>query len=88
MNKYFYRQNNSGGSFDVLTWTGPKERGHIQCGSYSGLMTNVVVFADTEDEADFFAQKYAGVYFDGAGDCSCCGNRWYGAELMDDDDDE
>lgn len=37
----------------------------------------VVIAVDTE-EADEKAEK-AGLYFDGAGDCPCCGDRWWPA---------
>lgn len=59
-----YHQNNSGGGFDY-----DPERG-ISC--------NVIVEAGSESEADERAERI-GLYFDGAGDCQCCGNRWSGA---------
>lgn len=36
---------------------------------------NVIVEAGSADEANDRAETL-GVYFGGAGDCSCCGNRW------------
>ena len=36
----------------------------------------VIVEADSAGEADCRALEM-GLYFDGAGDCECCGNRWY-----------
>ena len=36
----------------------------------------VIVEADDEAHADFIAEQYCEVYFDGSGDCRCCGNRW------------
>lgn len=61
---YTYNQNNSGGSFEF-----DPER---------GISTVVIVEADSETEADEQAEKI-GLYFDGAGDCECCGDRWYNA---------
>lgn len=63
-----YRQNNSGGSF--VTDHG------------SGISQEVYVEADTPYEADDIAERI-GIYFDGFGDCSCCGNRWYRADDYD-----
>jgi hypothetical protein len=42
----------------------------------------VIVEAETADEANEIAVAKAGVYFDGAGDCECCGRRW--SETWDD----
>lgn len=58
---YEYRQNNSGGGFDYSEW-------HHAC--------YVIVEAKNAREADSIAQDH-GLYFDGYGDCSCCGDRWY-----------
>lgn len=58
---YEYRQNNSGGSFDV-----DRER---------GISVHVIVEATSAEHADSIAQGI-GLYFDGAGDCPCCGDRW------------
>lgn len=80
-----YGQNNSGGSFDY-----DKARG---IGHY------VIVEAFDDDHADSIAESI-GLYFDGNGDCSCCGTRWsqaygkgddvpsrYGTPIEDDEDD-
>lgn len=62
MSKFFeYVQNNSGGSFDR-----DEEKG---IGEY------VIIEALNSDHANERAEKI-GLYFDGYGDCSCCGNRW------------
>lgn len=61
--KFFtYDQNNSGGSF------------HFD--AEHGISTQVIVQARDAREANDRA-RYIGLYFDGAGDCSCCGDRWY-----------
>lgn len=57
---YDFRQNNSGGSWDY---------------SDRGISVNVIIEADSVDEANTKAENL-GLYFDGAGDCNCCGNRW------------
>jgi hypothetical protein len=36
----------------------------------------VLIEADDGDHADFIAERYVGLYFNGQGDCRCCGNRW------------
>jgi hypothetical protein len=54
-------------------WIGPK---------------NVIVEADSSEEADEIAQQN-GVYFDGissGNDCSCCGDRW--SRAWDDGDEK
>lgn len=56
-----FNQNNSGGSFDHY----PSE----------GIGYAVWVQARNADEANARAQGI-GLYFDGYGDCSCCGDRW------------
>ena len=38
----------------------------------------VIVEAEDAEAANVKAEKI-GLYFDGSGDCSCCGNRWYEA---------
>ena len=38
----------------------------------------VIVEAEDAEAANVKAQK-VGIYFDGSGDCPCCGNRWYEA---------
>lgn len=59
---YEYEQNNPGGSFDY-----DPER---------GISVHVIVEADNAEEANRRAESI-GLYFGGAGDCPCCGNRWY-----------
>jgi len=58
---YTFNQNNSGGSFDY-----DKDR---------GITHFVVIEADSAAEANDRAERI-GLYFDGSGDCPCCGNRW------------
>ena len=58
---YTFRQNNSFGRFDY-------DAGR-------GISVNVIVEADSVDDANSRAERI-GLYFDGAGDCTCCGNRW------------
>lgn len=65
---FLYRQNNSGGKFVT---------NHIK-----GISQVVFVEADSADEADAIAEGI-GIYFDGDGDCWCCGNRWYPASDLD-----
>jgi hypothetical protein len=43
----------------------------------------VIVEADTYQQANDIAESI-GLYFDGSGDCDCCGNRWY-AQYSDKD---
>lgn len=72
---YEYRQNNSGGGFDI----------DIR----NGITVLVIVEAKDAAHADSIAEGI-GIYFDGVGeededgstsgqDCPCCGDRWYGA---------
>ncbi len=81
--RYEYCQNNSGGSFTSVEWTGPEDLGGV-FNSMEGYRTkayDVWVMAESEAEADELVQKYAGVYFQGIEkglDCECCGDRWYG----------
>jgi hypothetical protein len=68
---FHYRQNNSGGKF----FTDP----------HSGIGVDVIIEANTADEADRRARGI-GLYFDGCEngrDCSCCGDRWYRASKFD-----
>ena len=61
---YVYRQNNSGGAYDVDLDI--------------GLNINVIVEADSIGEANMKATEI-GIYFDGVTngtDCECCGDRW------------
>ena len=37
---------------------------------------NVIVEANSPAEANEIASTVGPCYFDGDGDCSCCGNRW------------
>lgn len=57
-----YRQNNSGGRFNF--------------NASRGISVNVYVEAANSQAADERAEKI-GLYFDGQGDCECCGPRWY-----------
>ncbi|MFD3361606.1 hypothetical protein ACFWW5_00700 [Streptomyces albidoflavus] len=58
---FTFDQNNSGGSFDF-----DAARGISQC---------VIVEAADAEEANRRAEEI-GLYFDGEGDCACCGDRW------------
>ena len=58
---YTFRQNNSFGRFDY-------DAGR-------GISVNVIVEADSVDDANSRAERI-GLYFDGSGDCQCCGTRW------------
>lgn len=61
--KWFeYDQNNSGGSFVINDERGLGPRVYIQ--AHSHIEANAI--AETK-----------GIYFDGEGDCECCGNRWH-----------
>ncbi|KPC90777.1 hypothetical protein ADL27_32370 [Streptomyces sp. NRRL F-6602] len=67
---YFtFSQNNSGGGFDY--------------DESQGISHFVIVEAFSADEAIERA-KEIGLYFDGEGDCPCCGNRW--SDWLDDED--
>lgn len=68
---YTYGQNNSGGSFDH--------------DPMAGIGYNVCVEADSADEANAKAETI-GLYFDGRGDCPCCGDRWYDVTDSDGED--
>lgn len=65
---YTYNQNNSGGEFVF-----DRE---------AGISNYVIVEADNADEANLLAEQI-GLYFDGGGDCRCCGDRWSHAWLND-----
>ena len=58
---YHYSQTNSGGSSDF-----DKEK---------GITHHVVIEAESASLADRRAEAI-GLYFDGEGDCPCCGIRW------------
>jgi hypothetical protein len=58
---YHFSQNNSGGSF-VLD-------------EVSGITHHVIIEACSVDDANKRAEAI-GLYFNGWGDCNCCGNRW------------
>jgi hypothetical protein len=66
---YEYIQNNSGGSFDFDI--------------SRGITHIVIIEADNYMEANSKAEDI-GLYFDGSGDCQCCGNRW--DEVHDEDE--
>lgn len=61
---YTYNQNNSGGGFD-----------HDEV---AGIGYMVIVEAYNVKQANALAESI-GLYFDGYGDCPCCGNRWHEA---------
>jgi hypothetical protein len=68
---YTFRQNNSGGSFDIE---------HDR-----GISIAVIIEAETADQANNRAESI-GLYFDGCDkgmDCECCGDRWYRADEYD-----
>lgn len=44
-------------------------------GSFHDPAEYVIIEASSADDANRRAEE-KGLYFDGAGDCSCCGNRW------------
>jgi len=71
---FTYRQNNSGGSFNI----DPE----------AGISIFVVVEADSAGDADRRAVDI-GLYFDGCEtgeDCECCGDRWSRASDYDGED--
>jgi hypothetical protein len=55
-----YSQNNSGGGFTF---------------DPAGVSHYVIIEADSPEEANDKAERI-GLYFDGQGDCDCCGYRW------------
>lgn len=59
---YTFRQNNSFGTFEY--------------DETRGIAVNVIVEANSAEDANVRAEAI-GLYFDGAGDCPCCGNRWH-----------
>ena len=60
---YEFIQNNSGGTFIY--------------DEQKGISYSVIVEADSENDAITRAEQI-GLYFDGKGDCPCCGNYcWY-----------
>lgn len=61
---YEYDQNNSGGSFVY--------------DDVAGISEYVIVEARSAHVANAIAEEI-GLYFDGDGDCQCCGDRWYSA---------
>src|SRR5690606_567561 len=67
---YTFDQNNSGG------------RWHFD--AEDGLGFFVIIEADDAEEANYRAGRI-GLYFDGCGDCCCCGNRWHEAWGSGDD---
>ncbi|MET9959310.1 hypothetical protein ABZ128_09510 [Streptomyces sp. NPDC006326] len=58
---FHYSQNNSGGGFTF--------------DARAGISVNVIVEAESAAVANARAEEI-GLYFDGAGDCQCCGDRW------------
>lgn len=61
---YEFNQNNSGGGFDF--------------NRSAGITHIVIIEADSAGDANKRAESI-GLYFDGDGDCPCCGDRWYSA---------
>lgn len=59
---FTFDQNNSGGGFDY--------------DESAGISHVVIIEADSAEDANERAESI-GLYFDGAGDCPCCGDRWY-----------
>ena len=60
---YHYKQNNSGGDFDIT----------------DELNVHTIIKADNADDADAKLQSLGGYFNgvqDGV-DCECCGDRWY-----------
>ena len=68
---YHFNQNNSGGSFLF--------------DENQGITHHVVIEADNASDANAIAEGI-GIYFDGYGDCSCCGNRWYPVDDHNEED--
>ena len=66
MKFFHFSQNNSGGRFDF----------NID----KGITHHVVIEAENAHDANARAERI-GLYFDGSGDCPCCGNRWSGQWL-------
>lgn len=58
---YTFSQNNSGGHFNE--------------DATKGIAAYVIVEAFNAEQANALAEVI-GLYFDGAGDCECCGYRW------------
>ena len=58
---YTFDQNNSGGVFDF--------------DAEKGISIKVIVQARDPKEANYLATRI-GLYFNGEGDCECCGTRW------------
>jgi hypothetical protein len=62
MTKFFeFNQNNSGG--------------HFVYDEDNGITHIVIIEAEDAEQATITAEKI-GLYFDGLGDCPCCGERW------------
>jgi hypothetical protein len=69
---FLFHQNNSGGSWDF--------------DEKAGISVNVIVEAYDGKHANERAENI-GLYFGGAGDCSCCGDRWSSLYDSEDGDD-
>jgi hypothetical protein len=68
---FHFRQNNSGGGFDI--------------NDDEGIGPQIWVEADDAKEANELALEL-GIYFDGCADgldCDCCGDRWHRAGFWD-----
>lgn len=46
--------------------------------------TYVIIEADSYHHANMIAVERCGLYFDGEGDCRCCGSRWSGQDEWSD----
>lgn len=74
MTWFHYRQNNSGGGYDI--------------DADAGIAESVWIEARDAEEADYRAQRI-GIYFNGCDkglDCRRCGDRWYEASSYDSGD--
>lgn len=84
MQKYVFIQNNSGGEYDIVRWTGSPALGGT-CNYFPHSVgeyphdRDLWVMAKDEKQAMEFAEHFGGLYFDGVDmgfDCECCGDRW------------
>lgn len=51
-------------------------------GFFTEPAVNVIIEAKNADHANDIAES-KGLYFDGEGDCPCCGDRWYAVDKSD-----
>lgn len=67
---YTFRQNNSGGVFEVN----------------DSVKHYVIIEADSAEEANDIASENTDIYFNGVDknmDCECCGDRWFVVDELD-----